>query len=222
MTYGLLNLSHRDSHEFPTPLVPGRRYRVRIRLNDIGQAIEAGHRLRLAISTSYWPIAWVSPELATVTIHTGASTLDLPVREPQASDAGAALPPAVLPPPLAVTTLRAGGERRLITRDVATGLSHVEVGDDQGLKRFDAIDLTMGSATDARYAIHPDRPDSARAEVGWSVTMGRGAWSIETRTRTVMTSTPTAFRLRATLDAFEGESRVASSEWDSTIPRDNL
>ncbi|MBL8702757.1 MAG: CocE/NonD family hydrolase [Alphaproteobacteria bacterium] len=222
VTYGLLNLSHRDSHEFPEPLVPGRRYRVRVQLNDVGQAIEPGHRLRLAISTSYWPIAWSSPELATVTVHAGASVLDLPVRAPQASDAGAGLPPAVLPAPLAVTTLRAGGERRLVTRDVASGLSHVEVGDDQGLKRYDAIDLTMSSATEARYSIHPDRPESARAEVGWTVTMARGPWSIETRTRTVMTSTPTAFRLRATLDAWDGETRVASKEWDSTIPRDNV
>ncbi|MBM3521733.1 MAG: CocE/NonD family hydrolase [Alphaproteobacteria bacterium] len=222
VSYGLLNLSHRDSHEFPEPLVPGRRMRVRVQLNDIGQAIERGHRLRVAISTSYWPIAWVSPELATVTIHAGASTLDLPVREPQASDANLAPPPAVLPKPLAVTTLRAGGERRLITRDVSTSLSHIEVGDDQGLKRFDDIDLTMSSATQARYTIHPDAPASARAEVGWTMAMARGPWSIETRTRTVMTSTQTTFRLRATLDAFEGDARVASKEWDSTIPRDNL
>jgi hypothetical protein len=160
--------------------------------------------------------------LATVTIHTGASSLDLPVRASPSREAEAGLPPAVLPKPLAMTTLRVGSESRLVTHDIATGLSHLEVADDQGLKRYDDIDLAMSSVSQTRYSIHPDQPNSARAEVSWNVTMARGPWSIETRTRTVMTSTPTEFRLRATLDAWEGEARIASKEWDSTIPRDHV
>src|SRR6185295_14037567 len=121
VTYGLLNLAHRKSHEFPEPLTPGRRERVRVQLNDIGQAFETGHRIRIAISTTYWPIAWPSPEPATLTIFAGASALDLPLREPDpAADAQAAPPPGAQPPPLKVTTLASGGERRSITRDVTT------------------------------------------------------------------------------------------------------
>ena len=186
-------------------------------------AFPAGHRIRVAISTSYWPMVWPSPEPATLTVHTGASRSTCRCARRSRRDSGSRV--ACRPccrKPLAITTLRAGGERRLITRDVSTGLSHVEVGDDQGLKRFDDIDLTMSSATQAHYTIHPDEPTSACAKVGWKVTMARGAWSIETRTRTIMTSTPAAFRLRATLDAYEGETRVVSKEWDSTIPRDHV
>jgi len=36
-TYGMLNLSHRDSHASPSPLVPGERYRVAVQLNGIAQ-----------------------------------------------------------------------------------------------------------------------------------------------------------------------------------------
>jgi predicted acyl esterase len=57
VTYGLLNLTHRDGSETPRPLEPGRRYRVLVRLNDVAQAVPAGHRLRLSLSTSYWPLA---------------------------------------------------------------------------------------------------------------------------------------------------------------------
>ena len=42
VSYGLLNLTHRESHEHPTPLQPGRRYRVRLQLNDVGQAFPPG------------------------------------------------------------------------------------------------------------------------------------------------------------------------------------
>ena len=47
-------------------------------LNAIGQIVPAGHRLRLAVSTAYWPWAWPSPEPVTLTVHGGA--LELPVR----------------------------------------------------------------------------------------------------------------------------------------------
>ena len=223
VSYGLLNLAHRRSHETPEKMTPGKRERVRIQLNDVGQAFEAGHRLRIAISTAYWPIAWPSPEPVTLTVFTGASTLDLPLREPDSrADASAAPPPGALPPAMAVTTLVPGGERRLVTRDIAAGTTIVEVADDQGTRRFDAIGLDFQSSTSARYTIRPDDPLSARAEVSWDVGMRRGDWRVSSRTRTVMTSTATEFRLHATLDAFEGDERVFSREWNTTIPRDHV
>ncbi len=88
LTYGILNLTHRDSHEDLKPLEPGKRYSVRIRMNECGQRIGAGNRLRLAISTAYWPIVWPSPEPVTLTITAGASTLELPVRPPRSEDDG--------------------------------------------------------------------------------------------------------------------------------------
>src|SRR3546814_11990778 len=73
VSYGLLNLTHRDSHETPTPLEPGRRYKVRVKLNDIAHAFPAGHRIRVAVSHAYWPIAWPSTEPVALTLHTGVS-----------------------------------------------------------------------------------------------------------------------------------------------------
>ena len=95
VSYGVLNLTHRDGHEKPALLVPGERYRVRIQLNDAGSAWPAGHRVRLALSTAYWPTIWPSPEQATLLIFGG--TLDLPLRPPQATDA--LLSPLPVPSP---------------------------------------------------------------------------------------------------------------------------
>ena len=49
----------------------------------------AGHRIRLALSTTYWPMVWPAPETATVTIFGG--TLDLPVRPAQRRGVAAAV-----------------------------------------------------------------------------------------------------------------------------------
>jgi len=56
ITYGVLNLTHRDGNEKPAPLTTGERYRVRIQLNDAGSVFPAGHKERLALSTLYWPM----------------------------------------------------------------------------------------------------------------------------------------------------------------------
>ncbi len=71
VTYGLLNLTHRDGHEAPAPLTPGRRYRVRLPLGDVAQAFPPGHRVRLALSTAYWPIVWpmLEPARGGRTVH---------------------------------------------------------------------------------------------------------------------------------------------------------
>ena len=90
VSYGLLNLTHRDGHEDPAPLEPGERVRVRLQLNDLAHAFPPGHRIRLSLSTSYWPIAWPSPEAAILSIRTGESRLSLPVRTPH--DKVASLP----------------------------------------------------------------------------------------------------------------------------------
>ncbi|MEU6943222.1 CocE/NonD family hydrolase, partial [Streptomyces rubiginosohelvolus] len=80
VTYGVLNLTHRESDEHPEPLEPGRRYRARITLNGVGQAFPPGHRVRLSLSTSYWPLVWPAPEPVLLTVHEEGAALTLPVR----------------------------------------------------------------------------------------------------------------------------------------------
>ena len=86
VTFGMLNLTHRDSHEHPEPLVPGETFQVRVVLNTIAHRFEAGHVIRLALSTSYWPMVWPAPQAVTLELDTAGSSLSLPVRPPDADD----------------------------------------------------------------------------------------------------------------------------------------
>jgi predicted acyl esterase len=86
VTYGLLNLTHRNSHETPSYLEPGKRYRVRVKLNDIGQIFPKSHRIRISLSTSYWPLAWPPPQPVKLTVYGNSSHLILPVRSPREED----------------------------------------------------------------------------------------------------------------------------------------
>src|SRR3546814_19924092 len=86
ISVGVLNLTHCESHEEPAALQPGRRYRARIVLDDVGYRVPAGHRLRVALSTAYWPMHWPSPEPVSMTLHAPASRTLLPVRRAAAQE----------------------------------------------------------------------------------------------------------------------------------------
>jgi putative CocE/NonD family hydrolase len=221
VSYGLLNLTHRESHAHPTPLQPGRRYRVRLQLNDVGQAFPAGHRIRLALSTAYWPIAWPPPEPVTLTLYAGASTFTLPVRPPDPADAALPpLPPLETPPPLATTVHEPARTERVVRHDVSSNDVTLEWVQDSGRYRFDDIDLTVHTVASDRYTIRPDDPLSARIEIAWTVRLARGEWHVETQTRTVLTATKATFELDASLEAFEGGTPVHAERWERSIPRD--
>ncbi|RDD62866.1 CocE/NonD family hydrolase [Ferruginivarius sediminum] len=223
VTYGLLNLSHREGHAQPQPVVPGERYRVTVRLNNVGQRFPAGNRIRVAVSTSYWPLAWPSPEPATLTIHTGGSGLVLPVRPESGLDAGMydlGAPRTAAGPP---TTLLTPAHREwTVLFNLATNEAVLQVIDNDGRWRLDDIGLAIGYDVNERYAYCNDDYTTVCGEVTNRRSFERGDWSIATTTRTILTSTSTHFRIHAAVDAYEGEDRIFSRNWDETIARDNM
>ena len=221
VSYGLLNLTHRDSHEHPTPLVPGKSYRVQVRMNELGHRFAAGNRLRLALSTAFWPIAWPSPEPTTVSVHLHGSVLKLPVRPSRAEDSSLApfLPPEGAPP-LRRTYLEAPAEQRTITTDVVTGIVEWFSSESDGTYCMSDIDLTRSIELQRRLFIEPSDPTSARAEVRGFRAYSRGDWRTSAEVKLVMTCDRHNFHVTARLDAYEGETRVFSRNWDETIARE--
>ena len=227
VTYGVLNLTHCDGHETPQPLEPGKRYRVRVALNDAGHAFARGHRLRLALSTAYWPLLWPAPEPVTLTLYSGASRLLLPVRprtaESQAEDRKLRpFPPAAGAPPESRTRLSGGHYSRRLERDLASGASTVVADVDNGRERLDAHGLESASRYEQRFSVAPNDPLSARSEKAYWITLARDGWQVRSETRTVLTATAQDFLVTASLETFEGEQRVFARTWNLKIPRDGV
>ena len=221
MTYGLLNLTHRDSAEYPEPLEPGRRYRVQVRMNEIGQKFPAGHRIRLSLSTSYWPLAWPQPEPVEMRVYPTRSTLRLPERAPRASDSELApFPPPEAARPGPSEMIEPVHHTWLVKRDLATDVSILEVINDHGCCHLQDIDLVMKTCAVERYSTRGGDFESPRGEAVWKRTFSRGDWEIRTETRTVLTCTLDHFHLTAELDVREDGTRVFSDDWDLWIPRD--
>jgi putative CocE/NonD family hydrolase len=225
ITRAIRNLTHRHGDEEPVALVPGERFVVEVALNSIAYVVPAGHRLRLAVSPTYWPLAWPFPDPATLTITTGGeSALEIPFRRPGISDP---LPPAHFSEPTAAPTpphieLGAGApEERSLLRDARRGLTRITA----ELAHFPHIYL-LGSSLEYEergrdiYEIIDGEPLSALCVCERLVAISRGDWRTRVETRSTLSATPDDFHVTNTLDAYEGDRRLFARTWSRSIPRD--
>ncbi len=221
VTFTLFNLTHRDSHAEPTALVPGQVYRATIALNHIAHAFLPGHRLRLAVTTGYWPMMWPAPERFTLTVHGSGCRLDLPQRKPSEADAQLPefAPPAAAPGPRE-EGLRPDSTRRRVDTDVGKGETVVTMVKDAGATKLLDIDLTVDNDTVETYRIRHDDPTGAEGLTRYRHRLTRGDWRIETRTTTSLKLTATHFVVSAELEAYEGEERIFCRNESFTLPRD--
>ena len=219
---GFLNLTHRSGHERPEPLEPGRRYDVAVRLDVTGYAFQPGHRIRLALSSCYWPMLWPSPEPATLTVVCGSSSLVLPVREPRTEDRDLApFAPPEGAPPLEVEELSPGHSSRVVTRDLFTGRVELVFTYGGGERRL-PDGIVLDDAYRETFSIVEGAPLSARVETDHTVVVGRGPHRRRVEVRSAMWADAERFFTRNQVDVYDGAEPIFSRAWESSAPRDHV
>jgi putative CocE/NonD family hydrolase len=224
VTVGLLNLTHRDSHEHPAPMKSGATYKATIELDDIAHAFAKGHRIAVSLSTTYWPIAWPSPELATVTISCGNSWLTLPVRPRRAEDGNLRpfdVPEAAPNTPHTYHAVEQAHPRR-VTRDLLTGKMTVDFPRWTYRKDMPDIGQTQSSHAFARYEIVDGDPLTACVTTEYQVEMARRDATITHHSTGRMTCDATHFHITASLVIAENGTQVFHREWQEKTARDML
>ena len=222
LTYAVANLTHLHgtaSHEQPQALEPGKVYTVRIQLDDVAYRAPKGHRLRVSLSTSYWPLIWPAPQPVTLTVHSGASHIDLPVRAKKRGEKTPQFAPPEAAAPVRLKTVDAPWNKREVRIDQATGERRMLIEDDFGR----STDLEHGLTTWGRgresYSILPEDPLSARQECHWSMETSRGNWVTRTETYSSMRATATHFHITGRLEAYEGKKQILVRHWDEKVKR---
>jgi putative CocE/NonD family hydrolase len=221
VSMGLLNLTHRVSHEHPSALEPGRRYDVEVPLVFMSQRLKAGNRLRVALSENFWPLVWPSPQIATLTVITGVSSLILPVRPPKASEDAPLMP-----------ILR----NRVRDRVVVNGRGDLQESksgpDSQGLVRIEKIFAPRAATapdigtvvtrgwTPATLEMRAGAPNSCRWVGGFTTSYQRGDWDTSIHGGFELTSTEQIFHIKEFVRATEADKIVFERHWDHAIKRD--
>lgn len=222
LSYGILNLCHRNSHEFPEQLQPGTLYDVTVLLQPIAQTVPAGHRLRLSISTSYWPMIWPSPQVATITIDEPHCRVVVPTptdfvalpddlfERSETAQAGG------------ITMVREGSESRRVIRDLGARRTDFVAERDDGVYIIDDIGTEQSFTRRRASSIVDDEPLSATATYTSAASYRRGDWDVRVESDIVMTCDAEAFYLTGRLSTFDNDELFIERRFDRVIPRDHL
>jgi len=223
VTAGILNLTHRRSHADPEPLEPGRIEEVRVLMRPTGYRFLPGHRIRLSVASSAWPVIWPSPYEATFELHHGRATpsrLVLPVIPPAGGPGDAPVPAFKTTPPDAPAF--DGGDDAdepiwRITDDVIAGSVTVSVHDggedllEDGRRLYAAETLTMTAfEADPAHAIL-----DADVVYRWH----EHEFATEIRARSTQTSDADAFHLTVDLEVDVDGEPFFRRAWQESIER---
>ena len=220
MTYGVLNLSHRNSHEFPEPCPVGTPFTVHLTLNDFGRTIPKGHRLRLAIQNQFWFVLWPQPELSMLTVPSGKSVLRLPVRPPSPRDGQVRFAPPEISPSLAVEELRPAVHAKTVSDDLATGIRTIAMATDFGAWRISDRAIESSARSGETFTIAPDEPLSAKLVSEYAWTYRSGEADVAGSSRTELTADAQDFILTWRVEAREKEKPVFEASATRRIRRD--
>jgi uncharacterized protein len=218
VTYGILNLCHRDSDADPAPLVPGQRYTVRVPFDNAAHRFHAGNRLRVSISTTYWPLILPAPEPVKLTVFAGTSRLSLPVRPVRAADAKLHPFGAPFVPPVALKPVSSNPGLHRVEWDAVSKRQIIrhEVGD--GVDLLTAVNTELIGKATVRSEIGEDDTAGSIATqylIGWQ----RDRWKPRVTGSSKITTTPSEFVLWGEIVAYDGEEKIFSRTWERKIPR---
>ncbi len=218
ITYGVLNLTHRQSAAQPEPMPVETPVTIRLMLDQIAYELPAGHRLRLSVSNACWPLVWPAPTATCLTLVGGQVALPLLA---ETGEQVAFLPPETAPEWDAVT-LRTASNHRETRHDPETGLTTLEIRDDFGAVEDGDHGLVTDTIAREWWQIHPEDPLSARGKTHWSTVLRRENWCLRTESFCNMHSDRENFYLSARVEAYESDKLVFSKDYKEVIARDCL
>jgi len=218
VSWGALNLaltgdrSGRASHE------PGVIRSVTVPMFATADGFAAGHCIRIAVSSGYWPMLWPPAKRSRITLETEHCRLSLPVRPPTNGDCKT-LPPPEAAPASASRTLRPGGYQVRAFVDDVTSEHVVAISDDMGEICLEGVSLTFAEATRRVFRIRPERPGSAAVEAETSCAFRRKDWAAGTVVRGRVVEVGSTLKAHHRIEATEGDRIVFAREWDSQLPK---
>lgn len=214
ISLGMLNLQHRDGFDAKVPVVPGEAVNISFKLDQSAYRLPRGHRLRLAISNSYWPYCWPEGETFALTVCGGS--LSLPVYEGTGQEISFDAPPPVAKRESKL--LREGAEHKEWIEH-EDGRIELIIGGDDGRREDQGTGLITESAVTERWSIMRGDPTSAEVEFTWSKGLGRGNWGVRTELVLRMRGEAEHFVIEQVMRAWDGDALVFEKSRNAHVPR---
>jgi len=206
VTFGLRRLKRPDG------IAPGEFFDVEIPIKGVAHEFTPGKRLRLAISTSYWPLVWPEPVLNAVRICPAAMTLCLPGLPAAITD----IPddhfgPAIHAMPVPSTVLQPGAISRKVCWDQTSG--EVTLWSENQRSSWEIDGLRISGRGYHDYAIAPKDGTSARATFSSSQLYERDGWRVRCESHSKVYWQAGRLVLESGYEAYEGDAQVFARSW---------
>jgi hypothetical protein len=220
VTFGVLNLAHRDGNAEPQPLTPGKWVEVSLTLDACGYRFALGHRIRLALSTAYWPMILPPPADAALELDLASIRLHLPLLgEHERMDVPEPLDADPLP---RYESLETGRSEREVERNLTTGVTCCHIFEDTGLNRHPDNGLATRDIREETWSITLGDPLSATGSSHWTCITEREGWSTKTLASSTLSCTETDWIVTASVEGFENGRSVFSRQKEKKIRRDMM
>ena len=222
VTFGICNLSLDQDGAKDNGLKPDTPRTVEIQLPNTAYRFGKGHRIRLAFSSSYWPLIWPAPQPARITLFPEKTQLSLPCRHenpPEDAaifhadrDSETQIPKAQIDG----APLSRWSQHDVMSNSIASGWH-------QPLTRisFHEIAVEYAYETKAQHRITLDDPSSACSEFQHKLQFKRSGSIVEVLGTARLQCSPTHYHVFGTLKVHEDGALICEREWRPVIPRNH-
>jgi uncharacterized protein len=226
---GVLNLTHDQQHASAEPLLATQWYRRKVVLQAACAKLVRGSRLRVALSTSYWPMCWPAPHRTSLAFAPSLCYLQLPLLPPTMQDPSSVMSPvdatgcSFFEPTscvgLDIVTMREASESRQV-QQLHDGRHVLRVVEDSGCIKY-PDGLVYDELFDKQFTILPDDALSARVQVDAHTELKSEQFDMAVRIeiKCHMHATQHTFELHEELRAYDHSVLIFDRHWDHSIAR---
>jgi hypothetical protein len=217
VVFAIRNLDLDDQLDAPQNGVKTGRKTVTITFQSTAYRVKAGHRLRLAISSSYWPLVWPAPESGGIKIVTGQLTL--PIFQGAPAPLSQALPdPLDLPAEKSFELVTSAALERF---DSTTDDGHRVSGWVQPYNElfYKQIQTAFGYNTKAEYEMFNQDVRTAKSRLQHRQLYKRPDGTAEIQCQLTTATDGSDFILEGSFSARWQEDEISSHTWNVRIPR---
>ena len=218
VSLALRNLALSDDLKSPIEINSNKSSKYTLKFPNKAYRFEKGHRLRLSISGSYWPLIWPSPRFSNLILNTADCFLQVPLYPVKFE----------MNPNLPETVHSLCHSHVVITNPELERWTEISPNSQfrsycwkQPIKtvRFLDIELDFGFETDACHTISTDNVISAHSKFAHRLHFSQDGAIVEIVGMAELSSTEELYRLSGSLDVKENGVLIFSKEWNPDIPR---
>jgi putative CocE/NonD family hydrolase len=206
VTFGLLRVVR------PPGTAPGQRFQVRCDLKSTAYVFAGGRKMRLALSSAYWPMAWPEPVPPGLSVWPASVQLRLPGLPPSAVADPAPFGPSEQANPLPHEVIEAASDDRAVHHDTTTGSVTLDVAGKRQTTRLG--ELVFGGSSAETYRIGTAGPTAAQASFRRVSFMQRPGWDVRLETGVQIKLSADGLAMHSGLAAFESGAAIFERTWE--------